>query len=393
MNIKSYLKRMSSQMSIFAGIGTWVMVFGISLYWLQHAPDEYKDNSVFITLLFIIYLVCFVLITRERLIKKGHRIIYFILTVQLLSAFTLLWFLPISFLPILTIIWVTILPHYFSVARSMLIMLLVVASWFSLYAFRWQESMFLSALLYGSFHFFAVLMMYHVRIAEDATAEAQHLNTELLATRQLLAEVSRQTERTRIARDLHDLLGHHLTALIINLQVAGHISDGEAKSKIDQCHSLAKLLLSDVREAVTTLRENQCLDFRKMIELMIENIPNMKINTNIDAQLNLENLNLAKSLLSCIQEALTNSLRHSSANEFWITMTKIDNSLHLELVDNGQTEGEIVKGNGLTGMTERTVALGGQLYLDKLQNALRINIKFPLPPQITPTMELEETSL
>lgn len=378
MNIKSLLKQMSNQMSVFAGIGTWSMVFGISLYWLQHASDEYKNNSVFITLLFIVYLACFILITRKHSIQKSHRLIYSVLTVQLLSAFILLWFLPISFLPILTIIWVSILPHYFSVARSMLIMLAVVTGWFSLYAFRWQESMFLSALLYGSFHFFAVLMMHHVRVAEDATAEAQCLNTELLATRQLLAEASRQTERTRIARDLHDLLGHHLTALIINLQVAGHISEGEAKSKIEQCHSLAKLLLSDVREAVTALRENQSLDFHKMIELMIANIPNMKINTNIDAQLNLENLNLAKSLLSCIQEALTNSLRHSGANEFWITMTEIDNTLQLELVDNGQIQGEIIKGNGLTGMTERIADLGGQLQVDKVQNSLRLNIKIPL---------------
>lgn len=373
-------KTLTSNLPVFAGIGTWAMVFGISLYWLQQAPDEYKDNTIFISLLFVVYLSCFILGIREHSKQRNYVAIYSFMCGQLLSAFTLLWYLPISFLPILTIIWVSILPHYFSVARSMLIMVLVVASWFSLYAFRWQESMFLSALLYGSFHFFVVLMMHHVRVAEDATAEAQRLNTELMSTRQLLAEVSRQTERTRIARDLHDLLGHHLTALIINLQVAAHISDGDAKTKIEQCHSLAKLLLSDVREAVTALRENQTLDFRKMVELMIANIPKMKITANIDAQLGLENLNLAKSLLSCIQEALTNSLRHSGASEFWISMTEKGSTLRLELMDNGQTAGEIIKGNGLTGMNERVTELGGQLKLDKVQNALRINIKVPLSP-------------
>lgn len=386
---------MSTRLSVFAGIGTWAMVFGISLYWLQHAPNEYKDNGELITSLFIVYLVCFVLVTRVHSIQQNRRIIYSILAVQLLSAFILLWYLPISFLPILTIIWVSILPHYFSVSRSMLIMLLVVASWFSLYAFRWQENTFLSALLYSSFHFFSVLMMHHVRVAEDATTKARRLNTELLATRHLLAEVSRQSERTRIARDLHDLLGHHLTALIINLQVASHITDGEAKSRVEQCHSLAKLLLSDVREAVTTLRENQSLDFHKMVDLMIANIPKMKITTNIDAQLDLDNLDLAKSLLSCIQEALTNSLRHSGANEFWITLTEVDNGLQLELLDNGQTQGEIIKGNGLTGMAERITELGGQLCLDKVQNALRINIKIPLSTKNTPVFEsvtqIEET--
>ena len=61
-------------------------------------------------------------------------------------------------------------------------------------------------------------------------------------------------------------------------------------------------MLSDVREAVSTLRENHQLDFRKMVDLMIDNIPNLKITSQIDTQLDLEDLNLAKTLLSCIQE-------------------------------------------------------------------------------------------
>ncbi len=376
------IKTLSKQMPALAGMGTWAMVFALTFYWLQSAADKYSDNSLYIGLLFMIYLTGFILVTREQSTPKKRSTIFVLLTVQLLSAFSLLWLLPLTFLTILTIIWVTILPHYFTLGRSMVIMLMVVASWFSVYAFRWQENMYFSALLFGSFHFFSVLMMYHVRVAEDATAEAQRLNTELLATRQLLAEVSRQTERTRIARDLHDLLGHHLTALIINLQVAGHITEGDAKATVEQCHSLAKLLLSDVREAVSTLRENQTLDFRKMVDLLIGNIPNMQVTTKIESQLDLENLNLAKALLSCIQEALTNSLRYSGASEFWITLKTLDDHLQLELVDNGQIQGEIIKGNGLTGMTERINELNGQLELDKVQNALRLNIKIPLSTKV-----------
>jgi signal transduction histidine kinase len=85
-------------------------------------------------------------------------------------------------------------------------------------------------------------------------------NAELRATRALLAESARVNERTRISRELHDLLGHHLTALSLNLEVAGHLSEGRVKEHVQQAHTLARLLLTDVREAVSQLREGGAID-------------------------------------------------------------------------------------------------------------------------------------
>jgi replicative DNA helicase len=59
---------------------------------------------------------------------------------------------------------------------------------------------------------------------------------------------------------LHDLLGHHLTALSLNLEVAGHLAQGKAQEHVNQAHTLAKLLLSDVREAVSRLRDDDAID-------------------------------------------------------------------------------------------------------------------------------------
>jgi len=362
-----------------AGIGTWTVVFGLTHYFLQVSPQEFHEKTLSINLLFIVNIFCFVLITRDPPLVKGRAYIFGVLGVQLLSSFILLWYIPLTILSILTIIWVSLLPHYFTTNHSIMIMIGVVVSWFALYAFHWNENVSSTALLYISFHFFAIAMTHQIQIAEKAAAEAQRLNTELLAIQQLLSETSRQNERTRIARDLHDLLGHHLTALIINLQVAGYLTEGKAKSKIEQSHSLAKLLLSDVREAVTTLRENQGLDFHKMVDLMVENIFQLKITNNIDTQLNLEDLNLAKSLLYCIQEAITNSLRHSNASGLWITMKEVSNTLILELIDNGQIQGKLIKGNGLKGMCERVEELKGHIFFNIVQNSLQIRITIPLP--------------
>ena len=91
----------------------------------------------------------------------------------------------------------------------------------------------------------------------EAREEQRRLNAELRATRALLAESSRLGERMRISRELHDLVGHHLTALSLNLEVASHLVSGQAQEHVRQAQSVARLLLSDVREVVSQLRGRQ----------------------------------------------------------------------------------------------------------------------------------------
>ena len=101
----------------------------------------------------------------------------------------------------------------------------------------------------------------------EAREEQRRLNAELRATRALLGESVRVNERTRISRELHDLLGHHLTALSLNLEVAGHLTpEGRAREHVQQAHTLAKLLLTDVREAVSQLREGGAIDLAAALQ-------------------------------------------------------------------------------------------------------------------------------
>ena len=93
-----------------------------------------------------------------------------------------------------------------------------------------------------------------------ARDELRMVNSELHATQALLAENTRIAERVRIARELHDLVGHHLTALTLNLEVATHLANGKALEHVQQAHSLARLLLADVREVVSDMREDEQVD-------------------------------------------------------------------------------------------------------------------------------------
>jgi len=362
-----------------AGVGTIITIFGMSLYLLTQHRIQYANNLGPLYLGFLVYLSSFIIATREKKWFSQNKI-YFVIALQLISAFFIMWNYPIEFLPILTIIWVSILPFYVSLRASFIAMTIVVICWFSLYGYLWGEgvSAAFSGILYGTFHVFSILMTHHAREAEKATEKANLLNEELKSTQQLLTEASKQNERTRIARDLHDLLGHHLTALIINLQVAEHLSAGEAKDKIEQCHSLAKLLMSDVREAVSSLREANDLDFEKLVLLLVNNLPNLTIHTQIDTQITRDNIDLAKTLLSCIQEASTNCLKHANANEFWISLKQQDQSIRLELYDNGQIDKDFSEGNGLTGMRERVKEHCGNIELSIVQRSLRIRIELPI---------------
>lgn len=88
----------------------------------------------------------------------------------------------------------------------------------------------MQSLLYGGFSMFIFVTSLVARQQTDAREEQRRLNAELRATRALLAESARINERTRISRELHDLLGHHLTALSLNLEVAGHITEARPRS-------------------------------------------------------------------------------------------------------------------------------------------------------------------
>src|SRR5690606_14700338 len=100
----------------------------------------------------------------------------------------------------------------------------------------------------------------------EAREDQRRLNAELRATRALLAESSRLGERMRISRELHDLVGHHLTALSLNLEVASHLVSGQAHEHVRQAQSVARLLLSDVREVVSQLREHDSIDLTAALE-------------------------------------------------------------------------------------------------------------------------------
>ena len=222
----------------------------------------------------------------------------------------------------------------------------------------------MQSLLYVGFSSFVFVTALVAKQQAQARDEQRRLNAELRATRLLLAESARVNERTRISRELHDLLGHHLTALSLNLEVAGHLSEGRVKEHVQQAHTLARLLLTDVREAVSQLREGGAIDLEVALRPLAENVPSLDIHMDIESPLTMDDPERAHVLLRCTQEIITNAVRHAGARNLWITARHTNGCIVMSARDDGRGASELIAGNGLRGMRERLRQHGGELKIE-----------------------------
>ncbi len=357
---------------LIGGVGTALVVTLISGYVMWQKPI-FVEAMIWQSL---IVLAVF-LVTSHRLEEFNATGRYVSLWVLLPLVFGLAWRVPVDVFFIYTIIWVACTPFFMSAKACWLWLLIVNIAWFVVRDVLWQtDGPLVQTLLITTFHVFALLSATTAKESQNANEKTQQLNRELLATQHLLGEASRESERTRIARDLHDLLGHHLTALTINLQVAGHISQGEAKEKIDQCHALSKLLLNDVREAVSALRDSPTLDLRELLEIAVRDIPRLHVSLKMEDQLQLDDVNYAEVFLRLVQEAITNTLRHSKARNATIEVCQTEAHIFLSYSDDGGGTKALNIGNGLTGMGERVTRLGGELTIEHI-NEFKLTVRVP----------------
>jgi signal transduction histidine kinase len=211
------------------------------------------------------------------------------------------------------------------------------------------------------FAFMSGVVTLRQHIARDALRK---VNSELRATQALLADNTRIAERVRIARELHDLVGHHLTALTLNLEVATHLVDGKGLEHVQQAHSLAKLLLADVREVVNDMRVDDKVDLAAALRTLVSGVPEPQIHLDFPLELAMTDPRRAQVLLRCTQEMITNSVRHARAKNLWLSLVQDVDGVALTARDDGRGVNSVEAGNGLNGMAERLRQLGGELKIE-----------------------------
>ncbi|WP_446001473.1 sensor histidine kinase [Stenotrophomonas maltophilia] len=355
-----------------AGLFTWVMV-GLPLAYSQFENLHSRgDMGGWAVLLFVAYLsfgTSYYWLTRilrsDSPTSWLDRGLLLLLTISALG---------VSFLSgsglgsILMMVAAGVIPWMLSVRLGVLWLLVsqlaVAPVYYLLLRFPLFEAV-MQSLLYGGFSMFIFVTSLVARQQTEARDEQRRLNSELRATRALLAESARVNERTRISRELHDLLGHQLTALTLNLEVAGHLAEGQALEHVKRSSALAKLLLGNVREVVSQLRETGAIDLAAALRPLTENVPSLDIQLEIEDPLNVEDPQRAHVLLRCTQEIITNAVRHAGARHLWIKVYReAPDRVVVEARDDGVGADMVNVGNGLRGMRERLQQCGGQLQIE-----------------------------
>lgn len=217
--------------------------------------------------------------------------------------------------------------------------------------------------IYGGFQAFAALTAHYANTAERARDALARVNADLLATRALLADSARDAERLRLARELHDVAGHTLTAMRINLRLLLADPQLGGREEIVQAERLSAELLGDIRNVVQSMRDDRGLDLETALRALAAPFPRPALRLQIDPDVRIADPQVAEALLRLVQEALTNAARHADADEVTVRLRCEDAQLRVDIEDDGRRAERIREGNGIAGMRERLAALHGGLEL------------------------------
>ena len=208
----------------------------------------------------------------------------------------------------------------------------------------------------------------------------KRLNQALLMAQDEVAHMAQIAERERIARDLHDILGHTLSVIVLKSELASRLSSTEparAADEIRDVERIARDALAQVRAAVRGYRSAGIVSELKSARETLETA-GIQVETQIETQIDAPALSPVQEgvIALALREAVTNVVRHAQATFCRLTLRRNGPYCELEIQDNGRG-GAVEEGSGLIGMRERVETLGGALERDGSQGTL-LRIRVPV---------------
>ena len=227
--------------------------------------------------------------------------------------------------------------------------------------------------------FFIAYTILHLREQMDEKDEINSLNEQLRAANTELENFAAESEklaqtreRNRLAREIHDTLGHTLTGIIAGIDAAMAVADVSPetlKRYLSLVSDVARQGMTDVRRSVNELRPD-ALEQGDLLSAIHKMISQMGAASKVDITLDNRAGRLSfgedeeKIIYRIIQESITNSIRHGKADTVRIRMTREYNLVTITIRDDGIGASDIEMGFGLTHMKERLDMLGGKIHVD-----------------------------
>jgi two-component system sensor histidine kinase DesK len=216
-------------------------------------------------------------------------------------------------------------------------------------------------------------------------AERNRMHRRLRKANEEIENLAKVAERERIARDLHDVLGHTLSVITLKSELAGKLIDRDpqrAAKEIGEVEKISRQALSDVRDAIRGYRSRGLVAELAQAKTTLETAG---LTVQCDAATTMKLPAVHESVLSlAVREAVTNVVRHAQAHTCRMRLEQQNGSCRLEIHDDGcgAFNGE---GNGLRGMRERVEMLGGTLNRST-ESGTTLSITLPLK-EVAPKRE------
>ena len=222
-------------------------------------------------------------------------------------------------------------------------------------------SLYLSIVTYK----YNIMLEENKTIRDSLTEDTLYLrkySEQLKVDREKNIHIAILTERNRIARELHDSIGHYISSAILQTEALKMLSpQGMNTEGLDVLQNTLENGMEDIRKSIHNLY-SESLDLRAKVYQLSEDIPklDMTLNYNLSNELNYE---LKFDILSIIKEAMTNCAKHSNASELTISLFEQPTFYSIVIKDNGNIFDHEVnilsKGIGLSSMTEIANKYGG----------------------------------
>jgi signal transduction histidine kinase len=237
-----------------------------------------------------------------------------------------------------------------------------------------------------------------VRGMRRKTRELEAANAELAAHREIAAEAAVAVERGRIARELHDVIAHNVSMMVVQAGAAARVLDADepqvraaldtiadtGRQTVDEMRSLLGILRSGAGERADRAPQPGLADLATLADGLRRS--GIAVDWRVEGEPQPLPRSLDLSAYRIVQEALTNSLKHSRGARAQVVVRYAEGSLGLEISDSGGARNghapvptSTVGGHGIVGMRERVALFGGELTALPTPDGFRVSATLPLP--------------
>ena len=202
-----------------------------------------------------------------------------------------------------------------------------------------------------------------------------------------IENLAQMEERNRISREIHDTIGHKLTATLLQLEAVIRVSElkGDTKKMLESVRDNLSNSVDILRKTVKKVSGSQDITGINSIKKLVQDF---QMSTSVEVSVEIKGMirklypSIELAIYKNIQEAMTNAIRHGMCTEVYIHINYYAHEVEFSVGNNGKSCEEIKMGMGLKGMKERTELIGGRLIIESQKDGFQVKGTIPVEGEV-----------